>query len=65
MRVKSGSQIKGIRMENKRTKKNKENPAPESKPKYQPPKIIVYSSEEILEKIGPAQACSPFTCVPS
>jgi hypothetical protein len=28
-------------------------------PKYEPPKIISYTSKEIIEQIGPAQACSP------
>ncbi|MEW6440067.1 MAG: hypothetical protein AB1640_03950 [bacterium] len=32
-------------------------------PEYKPPKIVTYTSEEILEQIGPAQACSPGPCV--
>ena len=28
-------------------------------PDYVPPKIVSYTREEILERIGPAQACSP------
>jgi len=32
------------------------------KPEYAPPRIITYTSEEILEQIGPAQACSPAPC---
>lgn len=37
-----------------------------SLPVYVPPKIVTYTSDEILEKIGPAQACtgSPY-CVNS
>ncbi|MDJ0764302.1 MAG: hypothetical protein QNJ97_15080 [Myxococcota bacterium] len=31
-------------------------------PEYEPPKIIEYTSEQILEEIGPAQACSPDPC---
>ena len=31
-------------------------------PPYEPPRIISYTSEEILEQIGPAQACSPSPC---
>jgi len=27
-------------------------------PEYIPPKIVTYTSQEILEQIGPAQACS-------
>jgi hypothetical protein len=29
---------------------------------YEPPRVTSYTSEEILEKIGPAQACSPSPC---
>jgi hypothetical protein len=29
---------------------------------YIPPKIVTYTSEEILEQIGPAMACSPNPC---
>ncbi len=29
---------------------------------YVPPTITTYSSEEILEQVGPAQACSPAPC---
>ncbi len=28
-------------------------------PKYEPPRIITYTEEQILEQVGPAQACSP------
>ena len=31
-------------------------------PVYEPPRIITYTSEEILEQIGPAMACSPSPC---
>ena len=31
-------------------------------PAYIPPKIITYTSDEILEEIGPAMACSPSPC---
>jgi len=31
-------------------------------PEYIPPKIKTYTSEEILEQIGPAMACSPSPC---
>ena len=34
--------------------------APETDSKYVPPKIVTYTSEQIMEQIGPAQACSPF-----
>jgi len=32
------------------------------RPDYEPPKIITYTSEQILEQIGPAMACSPSPC---
>jgi hypothetical protein len=32
------------------------------KPIYEPAKIITYTSEQILEEIGPAQTCSPDPC---
>ena len=31
------------------------------KPKFEPPKVITYSGDDILEALGPAHACSPFT----
>jgi len=34
----------------------------ETMPEYIPPKIRTYTSDEILEQIGPAQACSPSPC---
>ena len=33
---------------------------PETDLEYIPPKIVTYTSEQIMEQIGPAQACSPF-----
>ncbi|NIM90834.1 MAG: hypothetical protein GTO17_07790 [Candidatus Aminicenantes bacterium] len=35
----------------------------EKKSKYEPPRIITYSADDILEELGPAQACSPFAGV--
>ena len=32
-------------------------------PDYIPPKIKTYTSDEILEQIGPAMGCSPSPCV--
>ena len=29
---------------------------------YETPKIITYSKEDILEEMGPAQACAPSPC---
>lgn len=39
---------------------NKKNQEHKELPRYVPPKIVTYTNEEILEQIGPAQACSPF-----
>ena len=29
--------------------------------KFEPPKVITYSGDDILEELGPAHACSPFS----
>jgi len=31
---------------------------PPAQPKYEPPRVITYRGNEILEELGPAQACS-------
>jgi hypothetical protein len=31
------------------------------KAKFEPPKVITYSGDDILEELGPAHACSPFS----
>jgi len=31
------------------------------KAKFAPPKVITYSGDGILEELGPAHACSPFS----
>ena len=51
-------------MERNTPNKSKEAAAsrPHSLPQYVPPVIITYSSDEILEQIGPAYACSPTPC---
>jgi len=54
--------------EGKREMKRKESNMPKSEgenrenPDYTPPTIKTYTSKEILEEIGPAQACSPSPC---
>ena len=35
--------------------------SPGSKPRFDPPKVITYSGDDILEELGPAHACSPFS----
>ncbi len=32
-----------------------------TKPKFEPPKVITYSGDDILEELGPAHACNPFS----
>jgi len=44
--------------ERKPTEEHAEETA-EQIPGYVPPTIVTYTSEQILEEIGPAQACSP------
>ena len=41
-------------------KENEEKRDPETNLEYVRPRIITYTSEQIMEQIGPAQACSPF-----
>ncbi len=31
------------------------------KPRFEPPKVITYSGDDVLEELGPAHACSPFS----
>jgi len=31
---------------------------PDDRPEYQPPQVLTYHGDEILESLGPAQACS-------
>ena len=33
-----------------------------AKPVYVPPRIVTYTSEELLEQIGPAMACTSGNC---
>ncbi len=35
--------------------------AGKKKAKFEPPKVITYSGDDILEELGPAHACSPFS----
>lgn len=32
----------------------------ETRPEYVPPQVVVYSAEELLEKLGPAKACASY-----
>ncbi len=48
---------KKLKRERRGAAKKKERPA-----SYEPPKILTYSGEELLEELGPAQACRGFTC---
>ncbi len=31
------------------------------KAKFEPPKVITYSGDDILDELGPAHACNPFS----
>jgi len=31
------------------------------KARFEPPKVITYSGDDILEELGPAHACNPFS----
>jgi hypothetical protein len=47
-------------IENEKTRnQNMAGESGKDKPAYVPPTIVTYTSEEILEQIGPAMACSP------
>jgi hypothetical protein len=35
-----------------------EEPRPADRPDYEPPQVLTYRGKDILEQIGPAQACS-------
>jgi len=48
-------------VENKKKQQNIKNEQ-RKKQDYTPPKIVTYTEKEILEQIGPAQACSPQPC---
>lgn len=36
-------------------------PEPAKKPRLEPPRVITYSGDDILEELGPAHACNPFS----
>jgi hypothetical protein len=36
--------------------------AASQQPAYVPPRIVTYTSEELLEQVGPALTCSPNPC---
>jgi len=48
-------------VENK-VNKQKNNKEQRKKQEYTPPRIVTYTEKEILDHIGPAQACSPQPC---
>jgi hypothetical protein len=39
---------------------NAESERPKKK-RFEPPKVITYSGDDLLEELGPAHACSPFS----
>lgn len=32
------------------------------KPKYEPPKVVTYAGDDLLQEMGPAQACYVSPC---
>jgi len=49
-------------LEKNQDKKALEQKNQDLRPQYVPPNITTYTGEEIIEQIGPAQACSPSPC---
>ncbi len=49
-------------MKEKASDSPKEERRGKDNPEYTPPVIKTYTSKEILDEIGPAQACSPSPC---
>jgi hypothetical protein len=43
----------------KKTKKNVLMSGKKQNPFYEPPKVITYSTDDLMELLGPAQACAP------
>ncbi len=54
---------RGEFMEEAKHFEEKGNLKKDEKPAYVPPQIITYTSEELLEQIGPAMACSISPCL--
>ena len=50
------------RIEPRKNQQHELQQSPSPPPAYAPPKVTTYTSGEILEAIGPAQACSPSPC---
>ncbi len=58
-----------MKKENARTRKRDKSKAARTRseekrakrPKFEPPKVITYSGDDILEELGPAHACNPFS----
>lgn len=40
----------------------KKEPSKEAHPQYEPPMIITYDGDDIIEELGPAQTCSGDPC---
>lgn len=47
-------------MENVKGKEERLAKEEKNLPEYESPKVITYSGDELLARLGPAQACSPF-----
>ncbi len=66
------SEDRGVECMDESKQRNGESRASESSPpnpekrgkkkqKFEPPKVITYSGDDILEELGPAHACNPFS----
>lgn len=40
--------------------RRQEPPRERERPRYEPPRVLLYSEEELLERLGPAKACSSY-----
>ena len=47
-------------MEEKIEKDRLDSPEENEQLEYEPPTIVTYSGEDLVEKLGPAHACPPF-----
>jgi hypothetical protein len=56
------SEIGGWKGGNIMEKREQKEKKVEKLPKYEQPIVVTYHDEDILEELGPAQACSPDPC---
>ncbi|MDH7570428.1 MAG: hypothetical protein QHJ73_12680 [Armatimonadota bacterium] len=46
--------------ENETVRHRPDRPQPQGQPPYTPPRVILYSEEALMERLGPAKACASF-----